>query len=301
MEELVVQRCLPRDTEERQSGKDCVAEKGKRRPRPMLRAGSFFFLFFLIPAVLTATVFTATGALAADENAAQSKKPEVAKESPAGPPVPYGQICRASVSYLWQPLVHDSEAEDSPQEAYFTTVSAQGEVLEDVKKALNSKLSPIQAQALQACRSEHQAQAGCVVKKLQSLSRTYPSMDFARRQTLMKSVRADCGRSQGSCLSTRVSEMKCWLNVPPGTVVPNEPKIRIEQGAIPERAEEGNGVEDDSSGVSGSSAETAASKPSQPKIKKVKRAKIKIKEQVPRPENSDGKTDDNPYNKPFNF
>lgn len=250
--------------------------------------------------------------------AADPKKPEGkgAAAAEATPPPPYDRICQIDVHYIYRPKLPPGETgspsdSDELTKVFFTTISEQGMITEDIQKRLNTKLVSVRAEAMTACRSEHQEQDGCVVRKLAALSGEYPNLDYTRRKMLFDSIRIDCGNSLGSCLATESSEMKCWMNVPPEISVPNEPKVEVAQPGKAEpdyRVEEGDDEEDDGAEVSGddeaddetTAVEAAAPGADPAVVKPKKKKKKKKKEDSPGPSGTPP-APSNPYSQPFSI
>ena len=227
---------------------------------------------------------------AADPPKANAKN--AAPDKAAAPPPPYGHICEASISYFWKSESAAAKADANGakhDKVFFSTVSEQGENTEEVKAKLNRRVSSVRARAIDTCRVEHQSPASCVSKKLNSLATDYPSMGYEQRAVMLKSIQKDCGLAAGSCLSTEVSDMKCWLNVSPEVVVPNEPKIEVEQ----------TGNREVVTRPEATPAREQAEEPAKPAADAPKTKKPAAKEQAP--EETPTPPADNPYSKPFSF
>lgn len=248
--------------------------------------------------------------------AAENKKadPKAKKAEAEAPPAPYDRICHVDVSYIWKAKAGTSTG-STPVMAkeYFASVSEQGFVPEEIQERLKTKLTSVRAQALRTCNEDHQDEAGCIAKKLTGLSSEFPRFDFGRRKMILDSVREDCGGNEGQCVATEVSEMKCWMNVPPETVVPNEPKVEIAQPGNTEppvsgmgeeetadaESEETESVEEVDTEASGTVAPDEKARPAKKKKKKKAEDPAKAGEGKGKGGAGAEKEPENPFSQPF--
>ena len=112
---------------------------------------------YLIAGLIVVLLVGARAAYAADAKKPDAKAAEPAAAVAAPPPIEYGRICQADVSYLWQ--LDGGEGDGYARKVFYATVSEQGSLVEDIKAKLNARLASVQAQAIDACRGDHQSKS----------------------------------------------------------------------------------------------------------------------------------------------
>jgi len=270
-----------------------------------------FRLLLLVGFISPAVAFAAADPKKADPKAKKG-------EAEVVPPAPYDRICHVEVSYIWKakPALSSEPGASVISKEYFASVSEQGFVPEEIQDRLKTKLTSVRAQAMRNCNEEHQDVNGCVAKKLTGLASEFPRLDFGRRKMIVESVREDCGSNVGQCVATEVSEMKCWMNVPPETVVPNEPKVEIAAPGNTEPpvsgltdedegedldAEDLDAAEETEADLSGVSETEKAEKPAKKAKKKRKKVDEDSKKADGKGKGSSAPEPENPYSQPFSI
>lgn len=176
---------------------------------------------------------------------AQGKKAGGGDAGTQAPP-PYGKICEVSVYYQLTPRADKANsAAKSPTRILFATLSEQGMEMEDLKQRLKARVYKAQAEALQACREREKDEASCITEKIRALAADFPARDYKQRKLLLAAAEQDCKAESAICGAAEVSQLKCWLNVPPEVSLPDEPKYEFfELGAVSKEAEKGGAATD---------------------------------------------------------
>jgi len=113
-------------------------------------------------------------------------------------------VCRSSVTYEWQSLVHDDR-----QEVHWSSTEKRGEDVSRIKKEVTQLVEREKQRAMQACQRERESLSNCVATKHSSFGAVAQTLGFSARKDLEKAIYTDCEQIQGRCLTASASKISC--------------------------------------------------------------------------------------------
>lgn len=113
-------------------------------------------------------------------------------------------ICRADVSYQWK-----RGKEETAAAVQISRIEARGKDDAAAKAKLAEAAAREKPRALEACRKDHENQAGCVAGKFDLYGVSLKSLSFSARKKLEEAIQADCTAAQGACVDAITSEPQC--------------------------------------------------------------------------------------------
>ncbi len=114
------------------------------------------------------------------------------------------QICESLISYKW----HKADSKDHLL-VEWEHVSASGSDEKQAKAALQETILKSKAQALEACRKDHESVADCLAAKYTGKATIINSLRFEARKAMEQAILSDCSQQQGICAAVEASEVKC--------------------------------------------------------------------------------------------
>ena len=113
-------------------------------------------------------------------------------------------VCTSTVSYHWK-RNEESGQKTEIHEILFARGNEEGQT----KTELLIKTRHAQAEAMIACRHEHESVSNCISKRYRQSREVLREGTFSTRRSLEEGIAEECAQSVGSCLSTEASQPEC--------------------------------------------------------------------------------------------